>query len=484
MDENKAHYVAATGIIIKDGKYLITKRAEWEKAFPGKWTVPGGKLEVSDYVNKKKDTGSHWYNILENLLKREVKEETGLEIKNIGYLTDMTFIRPDNIPVLIISLYAEHDSGNVELSKDMTDFAWVSLEEAKNYELIEGIYEELEMLDKKLKGEEIGEWKKFFRVIDEVYGEEIIKEPVLVELINSKLMQRLKKISQYGIPDEYYHKNNYSRYEHSIGVLILLRRLGADLNEQIAGLLHDISHTAFSHVVDWAIGDSTKEDYQDKNYLNIIENSDIPFILRKYGFNYKNISNLEDFSLLEKEAPSLCADRIDYTLRELFRDGNSIKNFIVNLRNNEGSVVFIDKEVAEKFAYEYLRLQNEHWAGPQAKVRYFILGNVLRRALENKLITVEDLSLYTDEDIIKKLEESFDDVIIQNLNLLKNGLKIEETDNCEGVLIKKKFRYIDPEILIDGEINRVSRLSENYALILEKEKRDSKTEKRYIYNGI
>ncbi len=134
MDENKAHYVVATGIIIKDGKYLITKRAEWEKAFPGKWTVPGGKLEVKDYIHNKKDTTEHWYNILEILLKREVKEETGLDIKNIKYLTSMTFIRPDNIPVLIISLYADYDSGDVKLSKDMTEYAWVDLDEAKNYE--------------------------------------------------------------------------------------------------------------------------------------------------------------------------------------------------------------------------------------------------------------------------------------------------------------------------------------------------------------
>ncbi|MEK6859484.1 MAG: NUDIX domain-containing protein [Nanoarchaeota archaeon] len=162
MDENKFHYVVATGIIIKDKKYLITKRADWEKAFPGKWTVPGGKLEVTDYKNKPKDTSSHWYNILETLLKREVNEETGLYIKNINYLTSMTFIRPDNIPVLIVSLYADHDSGEVELSKDMVEHAWVSLEEAKNYDLIEGIYEEIMMLDDLLKNrkENVGEWKK------------------------------------------------------------------------------------------------------------------------------------------------------------------------------------------------------------------------------------------------------------------------------------------------------------------------------------
>ncbi|QQG38731.1 MAG: NUDIX domain-containing protein [Candidatus Woesearchaeota archaeon] len=160
MDPQKAHYIAITGIIVKDGKFLITKRAPHEKVFPNLWTVPGGKLELNDYINNPKDTKDHWYNICEKVLKREVKEETGLDIKNIRYLTSLTFIRPDNIPVLVLSLYSDYDKGQVKLSKDMVAYAWVVLEEAKNYQMIEGIYEELEMLDKVLKGNKIDQWKK------------------------------------------------------------------------------------------------------------------------------------------------------------------------------------------------------------------------------------------------------------------------------------------------------------------------------------
>ena len=160
MDKNQIHYVTATVILVREGKFLIAKRADWEKAFPGKWTVPGGKLEVLDYVLREKDTGSHWYNVIEDLSKREVKEEVGIDIENLDYVTSLVYIRSDKIPSLIISLWAESTEGDVRLCDALTEYKWVSLEEAKGYDLIEGIYEELEILDRKLKTGRMGEWKR------------------------------------------------------------------------------------------------------------------------------------------------------------------------------------------------------------------------------------------------------------------------------------------------------------------------------------
>jgi 8-oxo-dGTP pyrophosphatase MutT (NUDIX family) len=160
MDPNKAHYVVATAIIVKDGKYLIAKRSEREKVFPGLWTVPGGKLELNEYSKRQKDTNDCWYNIFENLIKREVMEETGLKVKNIKYLTSLSFIRPDNIPTVVVSFFADYHSGDVKLNEDLVDYAWVDLEEAKKFELIGGIFEELEMLDNYLKNNNLKEWSK------------------------------------------------------------------------------------------------------------------------------------------------------------------------------------------------------------------------------------------------------------------------------------------------------------------------------------
>ncbi|MEK6855525.1 MAG: NUDIX domain-containing protein [Nanoarchaeota archaeon] len=159
-DKNKAHYVVVTGILIKDGKYLIAKRAEWEKAFPGKWTVPGGKIEVMDYVMKKKDTNAHWYNIIENALKREVFEEVGLGIENICYVTSLVYLRDDEIPCLIISLYGIPVGEEIKLCRALTEYKWASLDELKNYDLVEGLYEEFVILDEHLTNGNNMIWKK------------------------------------------------------------------------------------------------------------------------------------------------------------------------------------------------------------------------------------------------------------------------------------------------------------------------------------
>jgi len=317
------------------------------------------------------------------------------------------------------------------------------------------------------------------KIIDNIYGEEEIDGKVLIDLINSQELQRLKNISQMGLPQEYYHKPVFSRYEHSVGVLILLRRLGANLNEQIAGLLHDISHTAFSHTIDWVIGDPTKEDYQDNNYLKVLENSSIPEILMRHGINYKEMSNLEDFSLLEKEIPGLCADRVDYAIREFkyWLNPEIVGLCVGNLINYNGQIAFKSKEVAKNFAEHYLRCQNEHWAGDEAKVRYEIFANILKKALEKEIISLQDFNKI-DEEIIKKLKESLDKEILNKLDLLEKKLIIKE--DKAGILLRKKFRYVDPEVLINNQIKRLSEISKEYAERLEKEKLNSKKVKRVV----
>lgn len=160
MANQYLHEVAITAMVVKDGKYLIIRRSPNKKRFPGMWTVPGGKLETDDYTTLPKDTTDYWYNVLERTLRREVKEEVGIEIKNIEYVTSLAAVHADGAPSLVISCIADYESGEVTLQAEEADeLAWVSLAEAKDYDLIDGIYDELVMAEQHRKGEK-REWSR------------------------------------------------------------------------------------------------------------------------------------------------------------------------------------------------------------------------------------------------------------------------------------------------------------------------------------
>jgi len=149
--ENKLFYFVANVIIFResDGRCLILKRSETEKVHPGKYCVPGGKLEWNqlDIAKPTRLNGDvlDFEDAVEELLIREAKEEAGVEIeKNLRYINSVAFVRPDEIPVVLIKFAAQYKSGEVKIEKGaFTDFAWVNADEIKNYECIKGIPEEV-----------------------------------------------------------------------------------------------------------------------------------------------------------------------------------------------------------------------------------------------------------------------------------------------------------------------------------------------------
>ena len=158
IKDKELHRIITTTLVYKpDFTYLVTRRALHKKAHPGKWTIPGGGLTVDDYINTpQSEYGPNlWYNVLEKSLKREIMEETGLEIGEPEILVDLNFIRPDGIPVFCLSCYAPYTGGEVRMDLDpegdTIDFAWVTLDEAKKYDLIGGVWDEIRQVDEILK---------------------------------------------------------------------------------------------------------------------------------------------------------------------------------------------------------------------------------------------------------------------------------------------------------------------------------------------
>lgn len=307
---------------------------------------------------------------------------------------------------------------------------------------------------------------------DKIYGRFEITEPILIELLKSPAVLRLKKISQYGIPDQYCEFKNFSRYDHSFGVMLCLRKIGADLEEQIAGLIHDVSHLAFSHVADWvfAEGHQGKEDYHDSIRDLFIKNSGIPGILKKHGFNLERILDENNFKLLENRIPNVCADRFDYSIQEFYYNHNRsiVERCVNSLADYRGEMIFLSQKTALLFAKNFLNLQLQHWGSNSIATRYFDFSIILKKALQKSIIKQEDFFL--DEDLImSKLYASHDREIDERLKLLEKAdyIQIRAKSNQK---INKKFRYVDPRVLIDGKIKRVSELYPEFKKKIERER--------------
>jgi HD superfamily phosphohydrolase len=306
---------------------------------------------------------------------------------------------------------------------------------------------------------------------DSVYGRSNINEKVIVELIGSQPMQRLKGINQAGFQKEMRGPRFpfYSRYEHSVGVMLLLRRLNADLEEQVAGLIHDVSHTVFSHTIDAAFGDYAKENYQDNMHKSYIRSTIIPEILAKHGFEVDRISNVEGYPMLERPIPALCADRVDYTLRDLnhSQDSESVDYLVSGLTVFDNEIIFKSRRQAKLFGMKYLKCQNLYWAEPGQVAKAYFLGDILRTAARRRIITRADL-YKTDFYIIQKIVRSNEEDLKQKLKLLTKKFVLVEANNNPDYVLKAKARYVDPKYLENGKIFVLSHEDSAYRKLISR----------------
>jgi 8-oxo-dGTP pyrophosphatase MutT (NUDIX family) len=148
---DKLFYFVANVVVYResDSRCLILKRGDQEKVHPGKYCVPGGKLEWGQ-LDIKRPTRVNgdvldFEDAVEELLAREVKEEAGIEIeKDMRYINSVAFVSPDEIPVILVKFAAKYKGGEIKTEDGaFTDYAWVNEREVKNYECIKGIPEEV-----------------------------------------------------------------------------------------------------------------------------------------------------------------------------------------------------------------------------------------------------------------------------------------------------------------------------------------------------
>jgi len=298
-------------------------------------------------------------------------------------------------------------------------------------------------------------------VSDRVYGKIEIKNKLILDLLRSSPVIRLKKIKQAGPTALLIPSRVMTRFEHSVGVWYILKKFGASLEEQVAGLLHDTPHTAFSHVAD-ALFPNKNHTFHEQFEEEIIKSSDIPEILKKHNMNLGKILNKGNFHLLEAELPDLSADRIDYFLRDtridpIFPD-SIVTLFLKDMSVRNSKFYFKTPATALLYANLFMEAGKFLWLDAASHGSHELLAQTLRRALETEIMTMHDL-FKDDDEVLKLLQKSKDKVIQKHLAELTPKKKFDYAIKSEARFWgPNKPRLVDPFVDYNGKLVRISEI--------------------------
>ncbi len=301
---------------------------------------------------------------------------------------------------------------------------------------------------------------------DPVYGDATFTEPLFIDLYHADAVQRLTAIYQGGITAFIKPERATTRLDHCLGVAALLRRLGADPVEQAAGLLHDVPHTAFSHVVDFVFPNHAHT-YHEEHREALLEGSEIPALCARHGLDWRYVSDAENFALLEQPLPQLCADRLDYFLRDgtvdvgTFSAGDA-QSLLAHLRVWEGQIVVDNLEAARWLGEQFIRLDDVCWCSVQEVGWYAIMAEALRAALELGVIAEADFS-GTDAVLFERLRAADAPAIQRWLRLLRRDVDFVRDPAHPDLFALPKVRAVDPPVLLDGRAVPLSHLDAAFA---------------------
>ncbi|MDQ3098596.1 MAG: HD domain-containing protein [bacterium] len=298
------------------------------------------------------------------------------------------------------------------------------------------------------------ELKREMVITDPVYGSFTITEPVLIELLSEPAVQRVRNVMQGGPTPIVCGWKDFSRLEHCIGAMLIVRTQGGSLEEQVAALLHDIPHTAFSHVVDVVFSKNDTQNYHEEIKEQIIRNSSIPEILKKHDFSLDRVLNDENFPILERPSPNLCADRVDYALRSYayyYDRYVTSKDLFCHLTTLNDELVFDSIESAVSFGEIFVKLCHYCYGSIINMASYCVLADAVRHSLDTSVITEADL-LLNDRQLWQLLQSSGDEYVTHRLTLIKPGFKasVVSEDEAYRYKVSTKKRWVRPKAWVEG----------------------------------
>ena len=300
----------------------------------------------------------------------------------------------------------------------------------------------------------------------------------LQEYIETPVLQRQKHISiTCGMiySDLFESQRFYSSLDHAVGVALIVWHFTHDKKQTLAGLFHDIATPVFKHCVDFMNGDHLmQESTEDLTTEMIVGSPEIRRLLKRDGILISEVDNYHLYSIADNDTPKLSADRLEYSLANMFfaygvADLVEIRKMYADIvvqsdENGVKELGFQTKKIARKFIKLTSQLSIFY---REDRTRYSMqfLADILKKMSESGRLSVTDLYQMKESEVIKMiLASEYGDAFLawQKAKKIRKAKSPEQCPN--GVYIvncQAKVRYIDP--LWQGErMSKVCKIAKGY----------------------
>lgn len=229
-----------------------------------------------------------------------------------------------------------------------------------------------------------------------------VRDQVIWDLIGTKEFQRLRRIKQLGTTFFTFHGAEHSRFNHSLGVYEIVRRIVDDVfkgrkewNEKdrllslCAALLHDLGHGPFSHSFEKVFD----LDHEHFTQAIILGDTEVNAVLRRVHEDFpKKVSEViaktsENKLVVSLISSQIDADRMDYLLRDAYFTGVSYGNFDMErilrvMRPREDQVVIKKSgmHAVEDYIMSRYQMYWQVYFHPVTRSAEVILTKILHRA--------------------------------------------------------------------------------------------------------
>ena len=204
----------------------------------------------------------------------------------------------------------------------------------------------------------------------------------------------------------------YSRFDHSFGVALIVWHFTESMEQALAGLFHDVTTPVFAHVVDFLNGDHLRQESTEAGVAECLASSpEIMGLLRQYGLTLEQVSDYHRYPIADNDSPALSADRLEYTLGNLFNYGfadlDQICGFYEDLivgTNERGETELVFRTLDQAAGFTKAALRNSRvYVADEDRFAMQALADLLREALERGVIGRKELWT-TEPEILQKLK--------------------------------------------------------------------------------